>query len=215
MREPADRDAADVLRFWFADTATADPQTIARRFEWWFRGGADAEILRRFVPLHERAAAGALTRWEDDAASRLALILVLDQLSRTIHRDTARAFACDADARALTRAGLDRGHYDALETPWQKVFFTMPLGHSEELRDLEDVVALAEALAREAPDEHRGVLEFSANQARGHRDVVARFGRQPHRNALLGRTSTQDEIAYLAEGRLVHQRSLPPSLTGK
>jgi uncharacterized protein (DUF924 family) len=115
----------------------------------------------------------------------------------------------------VTRAGLARGHYAALETPWQKVFFAMPLGHSEELQDLEDVVALAEALAREAPAEHRGVLEFSANQARGHRDVVARFGRQPHRNALLGRTSTPDELAYLAEGRLVHQRAMPPSLTGK
>lgn len=215
MRAPADSDAADVLQFWFADTATADPQSIARRFEWWFRGGADADILQRFVPLHERAAAGDLRAWHEDAASRLALILVLDQFSRTIHRDTARAFACDADARAVTRAGLACGHYAELDSPWQKVFFAMPLGHSEELRDLEDVVALAEALAREAPDEHRGVLEFSANQARGHRDVVARFGRQPHRNALLGRTSTPDELAYLAEGRLVHQRSIPPSLTGR
>lgn len=206
---------ADVVHFWFADSATAAPPAIGRRFEWWFRGGADDEILRRFVPLHVRAASGALRAWADDAASRLALILVLDQFSRTIHRGDARAFACDADARALTRAGLACGHYDALETPWQKTFFILPLGHSEELRDLEDVVVLAETLAREAPVEHRPVLEFSANQARSHRDVVARFGRQPHRNALLGRISTRDEQAYLDEGRLVHQRSMPASLTGK
>jgi uncharacterized protein (DUF924 family) len=86
----------------------------------------------------------------------------------------------------------------------------MPLGHSEELADLEHAVALAEQLAREAAPEMRRWMEHSASQARGHRDIVARFGRQPHRNEILGRPSTAEELAYLARGELVHLRPLPP-----
>jgi uncharacterized protein (DUF924 family) len=205
---------AEVLEFWFGDSAHADPQTIARRFEWWFRGGTDEEILRRFTALHARAVAGELESWSREPLARLALILVLDQFSRTVHRGSAQAFAQDAEARTLTLEGIENGHYAALATPWQKTFFFLPLGHSEELMDLERAVALAEELARNAAPGFGPLLEHSAAQARGHRDVVARFGRQPHRNAVLGRVSTPEELAYLERGELVHQRSLPASLTG-
>jgi uncharacterized protein (DUF924 family) len=85
----------------------------------------------------------------------------------------------------------------------------MPLGHSEELRHLDRVVGLMDELARSAAPELRRGLEHSAAQARGHRDVVARFGRQPHRNAVLGRESTPEELDYLARGEFVHTRSMP------
>ena len=140
---------------------------------------------------------------------RLALIVVLDQFSRSVWRDTPRAFAQDPDALALVQRGLDAGHYTALETPWEKTFFFMPLGHSENLRHLERAVALAEELVQEALPEHRKVLEHSASQARGHQDVIARFGRHPHRNAVLKRQSTPEEIEYLARGELVHTRNVP------
>jgi len=201
--------ADDVLQFWFPAVAPDDQQAMTRQLEWWFRGGADADIERRFRPLHERAAAGALDGWAGRPRSRLALILVMDQFSRSIHRGDARAYALDATARSLARLGIAAGHYAALVSPWEKTFFFLPLGHSEDLSDLDEAVRLADELVHAAPPAHRALLEHSASQARGHREVVARFGRQPHRNAVLGRTSTPDEVEYLARGEFVHQRQPP------
>jgi uncharacterized protein (DUF924 family) len=132
-----------------------------------------------------------------------------DQFSRSVHRGTARAFAQDPKALALTLEGIEIGHYAALATPWEKTFFFLPLGHSEDLAHLTVAVELAEQLAEEAPAQLRKILEHSAEQARGHRDIIARFGRHPHRNAVLGRPSTPEELAYLASGQLVHTRPLP------
>ena len=198
-----------VLAFWFPDLSDADHARMVRQFEWWFRGGADAAIAERFAPLLERAARGELNHWSAQPRSRLALIIVLDQFPRSLYRDTARAYAQDSKALALALEGIRIGHYAGLQTPWEKTFFLLPLGHSEELAHLERAVALAEELAAAAPPEFRKVLEHSASQARGHRDVIARFGRQPHRNAVLGRQSTADELEYLAHGELVHKRALP------
>jgi uncharacterized protein (DUF924 family) len=199
----------DVLEFWFPRHLTADHVVMVGQFEWWFRGGADDAIKERFVPLFERAARGELDAWSQTPRSRLALIIVLDQFSRTIHRGTARAFAQDPKALALAREGIEIGHYAALKTPWEKTFFFLPLGHSEELRCLDVAVKLAEELVEQAPAELRRVLEHSANQARGHRDVIARFGRHPHRNEVLKRQSTVEELEYLAGGQLVHTRPVP------
>jgi uncharacterized protein (DUF924 family) len=199
----------DVLQFWFADLAGADHATLVRQFNWWFGGGADATIVARFGPLAERAARGELDDWARAARSRLALIVVLDQFSRSLYRNTPRAYAQDAKACELTLEGLANGHYAALESPWEKTFFFMPLGHSEELEYQQRVVALAEELAAESPPELRKALEHSASQARGHRDVVARFRRHPHRNAVLGRESTPEELEYLAREQPVHTRAVP------
>ena len=199
----------EVLRFWFSSLATGDHAAMARQMEWWFRGGADSQIVERFSSLLTRATKGELDNWSQSPRSRLALIIVLDQFSRTIYRGTAQAFAQDPKALRLAREGIEVGHYTALETPWEKTFFFLPLGHSEELAILERAVDLAEELVKEAPQERRGMLEFSANQARGHRDVIARFGRHPHRNELLGRQSTLEELDYLAAEQLVHTRPLP------
>jgi uncharacterized protein (DUF924 family) len=198
-----------VLAFWFPDLSDADHARMVRQFEWWFRGGADATIAERFTPLLERAACGDLDHWSVQPRSRLALIIVLDQFPRSLYRDTARAYAQDPKALALALEGIRIGHYAGLQTPWEKTFFLLPLGHSEELAHLERALALAEELAAAASPEFRKLLEHSASQARGHRDVIARFGRQPHRNALLGRQSTPEELEYLARGELVHKRGLP------
>src|SRR5215475_14593793 len=199
----------EVLRFWFSSLPTADHAAMARQMEWWFRGGVDAEIIERFSPLFVRATKGELDNWSQSPRSRLALIIVLDQFSRTLHRGTAQAFAQDPKALRLALEGIEVGHCAALKTPWEKTFFFLPLGHSEELANLERAVYLAEELVKDARQEHRGMLEFSANQARGHRDVIARFGRHPHRNEVLGRQSTAEELEYLAAGQLVHTRPLP------
>jgi uncharacterized protein (DUF924 family) len=199
----------EVLRFWFPDLSGADHARMLQQFEWWFRGGGDGSIFQRFSGLLERAARGELDDWALLPRSRLALILVLDQFSRSIHRNTARAFAQDPKALALTLEGIEIGHFAALESPWEKTFFALPLGHSEELPHQERVVEITRRLAEQATPEFRRMLEHSASQARGHRDVVARFGRHPHRNAILGRRSTPDELEYLARGEFVHTRPLP------
>lgn len=198
-----------VLRFWFSELSTADHARMVHQFEWWFRGGADSAIADQFPRLLERATRGELDHWSQWPRPRLALIIVLDQFSRSLYKDTPRAFAQDQKALALALEGIEIGHFTALETPWEKTFFFLPLGHSEELAHLERTVTLAEQLSENAPPELRRILEHSASQARGHRDVIARFGRHPHRNAVLGRQSTPEELDYLASGKLVHTRAPP------
>jgi uncharacterized protein (DUF924 family) len=175
-----------------------------RQWDWWFRGGGDAEISDRFTPLLERAIRGELDDWDREPRSRLALILILDQFSRTIYRGNARSSAQDEKACALAIAGIANGHYATLATPWDQTFFFLPLGHTEDLQHLD--------MAIESPLEYCPLLEFSAVQARRHRDVIARFGRQPHRNEILGRHSTPAELEYLATGQFVHKQPFPPDL---
>jgi len=197
----------EVLGFWFPELSDADHTRMVRQFEWWFRGGADSGIRDRFPLLLDRAARGELDYWSQRPRSRLALIVVLDQFSRSLHRDTAAAFAQDEKALALVVEGIEIAHYGALATPWEKTFFLLPLGHSEQLSHLERAVEHADELVNQAAPEFRKILEHSASQARGHRDVIARFGRHPHRNALLGRQSTPEELDDLASGQIVHMRT--------
>lgn len=210
--EGSDYQSEDVLRFWFPDQFARDQAALVRQWQRWFRGGMDADIIKDFLPLLERAIRGELDAWSQEPRSRLALIIVLDQFSRTIHRGTAQAFAQDLMACALTLDGIGTGHYAALETPSEKTFFFLPLGHSEDLNNQELAVKFADELVQEASQEYRALLEFSAEQARCNRDVIARFGRHPHRNQALGRRSTPEELEYLATGQLVHTRPLPPHL---
>jgi uncharacterized protein (DUF924 family) len=204
----------DVWQFWFPRLPHKLRQRSAmlHQWQWWFRGGADAEIVERFAPLLELASKGELDSWVREPRSRLSLILILDQFSRSLHRSTPQAFAQDSKACALALEGIDIGHYAALKTPWEKTFFLLPLGHSENLKNLDLAVKLAEKLVSEATQDDRPWLEFSAEQASRHREIIARFGRHPHRNEVLGRRSTPEELEYLASGQLVHQRSLPPHL---
>ena len=202
--------AEHVLNFWFPERLTA--AELPRQMEWWFRGGANAEIAVQFPSVLEEAASGRLDHWSKTPRSRLALIVVLDQFSRAVHAGTARAYANDPKAVALTLEGVSGFHYAALEDPFQKTFFFLPLGHSEVLRNQELAVKLANELVAKATPELRDWLAFSASQARGHRDVIARFGRHPHRNQVLGRVSTPEETVYLERGEFVHTRDLPPHL---
>ncbi len=201
--EPADGETpASVLAFWFGaerdDAATAAAQAKL----WWHKHPAtDRAIAGRFASWLERAAAGELDAWAASPRGRLALILLTDQFPRNIHRDTPQAFAFDPLARAWCIDGLALG-MDAALRPIERVFFYLPLEHSESLPDQDRAVALFETLAAEAarlaPD-GRAAFEGFADYARRHRDVIARFGRFPHRNRILGRASTESERAFLRE----------------
>lgn len=184
-----------VLEFWFpADQDRANAL-------WWGKDAQlDDEVRARFGPALRAAKAGELDAWASSARGRLALIIVLDQFSRNIHRGDPETYAADDRARALTHEGLALGHDRELE-PLQRVFFYLPLEHSESLADQERCVELFRALAAE-PELDEDQRELFANYldyAVRHRDIVARFGRFPHRNEILGRTSTPEEQAFLTE----------------
>lgn len=198
-----------VLHFWFPEAPDVDLETHRRHWIGRVRGGADQAIVERFSELTER---GALDAWAETPRGRLALVIVLDQFSRSVWRDTPQAFAQDPKTLALVVDGLEHGHYAALETPWEKTFFTIPLGHCEGadlLERLDRAVALAQEILAEAPARLRPLYEFSAQQPALHRNVIAAFGRHPHRNRILGRESPPEERAYLERGILPHQREIP------
>lgn len=186
-------DALQVLEFWFGPSD--DPGHAAPR-EAWFRKDAafDAEIARRFGPLIERALVGGIDDWLTrpvEPLPALARVIVLDQFTRNVFRGSARAFAGDAmalqTARALVASGADR----AL-TGVQRQFAYLPFEHAEDLSHQRTAVQLFQQLAADEPA-LAGLLEW----AQRHLDVVARFGRFPHRNAALGRESTEEELAFI------------------
>ena len=165
---------------------------------WFGDDGRDEEIRARFGALYERAAAGELDSWAAGPRGRLSLILLLDQFPRNMFRGTARAFATDSRALALTLTGMQSAADAALE-PVERLFFYMPLQHAES-RDAQDesVAACRRLLAEAAPDDKElcaGALRF----AEEHRAIIERFGRYPHRNAILGRASTPEEIEFLKQ----------------
>lgn len=192
-------DAEDVLDFWFAD-ATSSAEAIERRNRVWFRGGPefDRECTERFATTLAAAARGELNHWKESPRGRLALIVLLDQFSRNVYRGTAAAFAQDDRALAACREGIDIGHDKDL-APIERRFFYMPLEHAED-RDVQvQAIRQFEALADEAPQELRKLLDAGVCHARQHKDIVDTFQRFPHRNAVLGRENTPAEEAYLAD----------------
>lgn len=204
---------ADIVAFWFPDSDAPSPEQHLQLWNWRMRGGAREEVVARFSDLTERAAAaGALDPWAATPAGRLALILILDQFTRSVWAGTARAYSCDPKARDLYLEGLANGHFDALPNVWQKAACKIPLEHCEgpdHLANLDRAVAISERLA---PEPLRKLYASGITQTKRYRAVIARFGRHPHRNALLGRTSTPEERAYIATGDFPHSSRfvLPP-----
>jgi uncharacterized protein (DUF924 family) len=185
-------DSEDVLSFWFGDA-------VRPREEWFRRNDAfDGEIVARFGETLERTARGELDGWMASPRGRLALIIVLDQFSRNAFRNGARAFAQDARAQSVARQGIDAGE-DKRLSHIERNFVYMPLMHAEDRVAQARAVALFEQLATESPPELAQWLAASAGYARKHRDIVDRFGRFPHRNAVLGRESTGEEVEFLTQ----------------
>ena len=157
---------------------------------WYKRDAAlDADIVARFGAAHKSAARGELAAWEDSGEGALALLLLLDQFPRNMFRGLARAFATDAHARAIAGRAIARG-FDAGGDPTLRRFFYVPFMHSEAPADQERCIALCQAVG-DAEGVKYGVL---------HRDIIARFGRFPHRNAVLGRMTTREEQDFLDAG---------------
>ena len=187
---------ADIHAYWFGEL---DERGLAapQRHALWFKASAqtDRDCRERFGKLVAAAVAGDLQDWEQADDGLVALILLLDQFTRNIHRGTARAFAGDARALSLAREAVTSGRYRRLPAIHQ-AFLYMPLEHCEDLATQHECVALFEALAAVTGDE---LIANFTRYAVAHRDIIATFGRFPHRNAILGRTSSAAELAHLQQ----------------
>jgi uncharacterized protein (DUF924 family) len=197
MAQPGD--AEEVLRFWFGDLderGRADPEQETR---WWRPDpGFDQLIRDRFGAVHAAVLAGELDVWLTSPRGRLACIVVLDQFSRNMFRGTARMFAADGAALAAAQGGIELGMDRGLAHD-ERSFFYMPFMHCEELAVQERCVELFAAWQAELDGDERDHVARMMPFAVQHRDIVERFGRFPHRNALLGRPSTPEELAFLTQ----------------
>lgn len=187
-----ERAAHDVIEFWFGPPG--DPGRDAPRKQWFEKNDAfDAQIRQRFGALVERAIAGELQAWSAEPGSALAEVIVLDQFPRNVFRGTARAFAGDARALAAARALVAEG-IDRTLPGVQRQFVYLPFEHAEDRAAQDESMRLFAQLERDAPAVGELLL-----WAQRHHGIVARFGRFPHRNAALGRTSTPEEVAFLQQ----------------
>lgn len=186
-------EADAVHEYWFGRT----PAEQAEKARLWFGGGpaVDDEIRGKFGALVDRARAGELAAWSAAPRSWLAWLILVDQFSRNLFRNKAESFSCDPAALAWAKAGIAAGHYATL-TPAEKMFAILPFEHAEDLDTQRAGCEMAIQLALSDVahvDVHKSTVEW----ARKHLDVIARFGRFPHRNAVLGRASTPAELDYL------------------
>ena len=188
-----------ILRFWFGDRPD-DGEAVRRHVKLWFtaRAETDQYVREHFEADLKQASAGSLTEWEQTPRGRLALIVLSDQFPRNIYRGTARAFAYDSHAQRLCLDGQACGHDKMLRAIERSIFY-MPLQHAEELALQEQAVGCFSELVEEAPSALKDVFVVFRDYAVAHRDIVARFGRFPHRNAILGRVSSPEEIAFLQQ----------------
>ena len=190
----------DILRFWFGDIGPQDAVLPELQKRWWVKDPAfDREIQERFGATLEAAARGDLDSWVGTPAGIAALIIVLDQFTRNTRRDSPAMYANDAQALELTRLLLDGGEDVSLH-PAVRAFAYMPLMHSESRLDHERCIAVFEGLvagAEAAGHPQAGPLKGALDSGRHHRDIVVKWGRFPHRNAILGRESTPEEIEFL------------------
>lgn len=180
-----DKTADEFLRFWFSEAAS----------KYWFKSTPefDDSLRERFLELYELAMHGQLDDWRDTAPGSLALVILFDQIPLNIFRGKPQSFASEEQARRVASIAIKHG-FDKQLTDKQKVFLYMPFMHSENLQDQDYSVSLFELAG----------LQVNLRYAKHHRGIIARFGHFPHRNAILGRKSTPEEIAYLDSPEAFH-----------
>ncbi|MEM9754926.1 MAG: DUF924 family protein [Pseudomonadota bacterium] len=205
-------DPRHVLDFWFPDDGHwLQMDTHVAFWQARMRGGMDAAICDHFGPVTEAAADGHLDHWAETPRGRLALVIALDQFSRSYWRHTPAAYAQDMKACRLVTEAVASGHYAALRVPWEREFMIIALTHCEGPDHLARMDLALELAGRQGEVLHQGLEALQAlsiEQNTHVREIIARFGRHPHRNAILGRPSTAAEAAYIAEGKFPHERKI-------
>jgi uncharacterized protein (DUF924 family) len=193
--------ASDVLDYWFGTTrASIRAEEVPTTASLWFMGGPeiDREITERFGATLAAAERGELDTWAASPEGALALVILFDQFTRNVHRNKAASFAMDARARAVARESIARGD-DLQFHPMHRSFFYMPFVHSEDLAEQAFAIEKFQATAADATGECGKRVAVSLDFAFRHQRLIERFGRFPHRNAILGRPSTPEEQAFLTE----------------
>ena len=188
-----------VLKFWFGALESASSFPDDKSGRWFIKDEKfDALIAEDFLDYVEAEDRGELAYWAQSPHGALALILVLDQFRRNIYRGKPEAFSGDERAIAICLDGIEAGHDQAL-FPIERAFFYMPLMHSEDIELSDKGIELFAALAESAPAPITDFLKSNHDYMIRHRDIIARFGRYPHRNNILGRSSTEEELEFLKE----------------
>lgn len=188
-----------VLDFWFGEPAEADAGLMAKIRRWFVGGpGMDREVTERFGPTVEAALDGALDAWATTARGRLALVIVLDQFTRNVYRGDPRTYAGDSRAQRLALEAFDQGLDRGLSYV-ERLFLSMPLLHSEDLGLHGRLGEIVREGSASAPPEYRVMAAMNVEQAEKYASIIARFGRFPHRNAILGRETTPEEASFLVD----------------
>lgn len=189
----------DILDFWFGELNEHGCASPNQRELWWTKSDdLDKTIRSRFLSDYEAIVAGDRDGWRNSSRGALATIIVLDQFSRNMFRGTAKMFAADMLAREVCYEGLDADLDRELGFD-ERMFFYMPLEHSESMDDQKHCRAVFVGLRDEAPKGLRADADYYLDYAHRHRAIIERFGRYPHRNEILGRASTPEELAFLDE----------------
>ncbi len=207
-----ERIISEINAFWLG-ASLESPEAAAGRKDWWYKGGptVDDEIRSRFGGFVEEACAGGLADWQATADGAFALVLLLDQFTRNIYRNTLHAYEGDARAFEVVTGAVERGSHAALH-PVSRIWLYHPFHHSEDVHEQDRGMALLESLLDEAPPDWKPYVQRSIEGWTRHRDIVARFGRFPHRNAVLGRSSTTEEEEFLkSNGESFGQGPKPPA----
>ena len=191
----------DILQFWFGSFPTPYTADVSKA-DMWFKNGAsyDSEIFINFGVDYDKAIKGELDHWLDSYRGRLALIILLDQFSRHIHRGTAKSFAQDEKAQALCVDGIGAGD-DSKMHAIERSFFYLPLEHAEDLEKQNLSIRAYEQLVQDVPEQYRKNFEVTLSFARSHHYVIEKFGRFPELNEILDRESTVEELEFIASGK--------------
>jgi len=189
-----------ITAFWLGPALESPDQAIARK-DFWYRGGpaVDAEIRQRFGPQVDEACAGGLAEWEGSSEGAFAMILLLDQFTRNLFRGTADAWKGDPRAFQIVNRAIE-ARLDRALHPVERIWLYHPFHHSERLADQDRGLEILRALRDEAEPAWQPYVEQSIKGWTRHRNIVAEFGRFPHRNLILGRESTPAEQAYIDGG---------------
>lgn len=189
----------EILNFWFGNTEKEHLPDENKNTLWFTKSETiDKEIRDNFLDDVEAALNNLYTDWQDTPESTLALIILLDQFTRNIFRDTPRAFDGDNMALQTSLIAIEKG-FDKQFNPVKRVFFYMPLEHSENIDIQKKCLNLFSELVEDSPPELKQKVEFFKDYAQKHLDIIARFGRFPHRNTILNRNSTPEEIEFLKQ----------------
>ncbi len=191
----------DILEFWFGAFPTPYSADVSKQ-DMWFKNGAayDSEIFINFAVDYDKAINGELDHWIDSFRGRLALIILLDQFSRHIHRGSALSFAQDEKAQALCIEGIGAGD-DSRMHAVERSFFYLPLEHAEDLHKQDLSLAAFSQLVKDVPEQYQKPFEVALSFAKSHHYVIEKFGRFPELNEILERESTPEELEFIASGK--------------